>query len=131
MSTEDGLRGPAGPASHSAVHDECSACPSFSSSLRAPSSSSITRAYWYSVSASWITRPLPSVSALSVPTGSAIRAAIAAGASAQRRTGRSPHTATSAMASAKIRKVRRVPTSGMRSSAESSVPSSEPAVESA
>ena len=96
-----------------------------------PSSYSITRAYWYSVSVSWITRPLPSVSALSVPTGSAIRAAIAAGASAQRLTGRRPATAISAMASAKMRNVRRVPTSGMNSSADSSVPTSEPAVESA
>ena len=67
------MRGPPGPASHSALHSEWSAWPSFSSSVRDPSSSSITRAYWYSVSASWITRPLPSVSALSVPTGSAIR----------------------------------------------------------
>ena len=36
-----------------------------------------------------------------------------------------------AMARAKTRKVRRVPISGMNSSAESSVPTSEPAVDSA
>ena len=82
MSTDSGSRGPAGPASHSASHTECSAWPSFSSSAREPSGNSITRAYWYSVSASWITRPAPSVSAFSVPTGSAISAAIATGARA-------------------------------------------------
>src|ERR671911_2015895 len=131
VSTEEGSRGPGRPASHSASHTECSAWPSFSSSVREWSGYSITRAYWYSVSASWITRPPPSVSALSVPTGSAISAAIAVGASAQRRTGRRPQTATMAIARAKIRKVRRVPTSGIRTSAESSVPSSDPAVESA
>ena len=64
-----------------------------------------------------------------MPTGTAISAAMAAGASAQRRRGRSPVTATTAIASAKIRKVRRVPTSGMNSSAELIVPTSEPAVE--
>ena len=67
---------------HSAVHTECSACPSFSSSVRFPLGYSITRAYWYSVSASWITWPPSSVLALSVPTGSAISAAITAGATA-------------------------------------------------
>ena len=95
-----------------------------------PSSASTTRAYWYSVSTSWITRP-SSVFALSVPTGRAISAAIAAGARAQRRTGRRPATAVTAIASAKTRNVRRVPTSGIKTSADSSVPTRLPAVESA
>ena len=43
--------------------------------------SSTTRAYWYSVSASWITRA-PSSAPLTVPTGTAISAAIASGTSA-------------------------------------------------
>ncbi len=75
-----------------------------------------------------MTLPSPA-SAFSVPTGTAISAAIATGASAQRRTGRSPQTATTAITSAKIRKVRRVPTSGISTSAEPSVPTSDPAVE--
>jgi hypothetical protein len=54
-----------------------------------------------------------------------------AGASAQRPTGRSPQTATSAIASAKIRNVRRVPTSGISSSEDSRVPAREPAVDTA
>ena len=82
VSTDCGLNGLPGRGLHSAMQTECSACPSFSSSVRFPLGYSITRAYWYSVSASWMTWPPSSVLALSVPTGSAISAAITAGATA-------------------------------------------------
>ena len=77
------------------------------------------------MSVSWIT--LPSSAALTVPTGTANSAAMASGTSHQRRG--SPTAATSASASAKVRNVRWVPASGISSSAERNVPSSEPTVE--
>ena len=77
------------------------------------------------MSVSWITRP--SSAALTVPIGSASRAATPSGASAKRRP--RPSAETTASASAKVRKVRCVPTSGISSSAEANVPTSEPTVE--
>src|SRR3954471_20966867 len=100
------------------------ASPSLSSSRRAPSGYSTTRAYWYSVSASWITRA--SAEPLTVPTGTSISPAIASGTSAQRR--RSPSAAAAAVISANVRNVRCVPTSGISSSAAANVPSSDPTV---
>ena len=93
--------------------------------MRSPPAWSITRAYWYSVSVSWMT--LPSPEALTVPIGSASSAATPSGTSAQRRP--RPSVATTASASAKTRNVRCVPTSGISSSADRNVPSSEPTVE--
>src|ERR1044072_841574 len=98
--------------------------PSLSSSRRVPSGNCTTRAYWYSVAASSITRP--SSEPLVVPTGTNISATIASGTSAQR--GRSPSAATAAVISAKVRNVRCVPTSGISRSAAANVPSSEPTV---
>src|ERR1051325_8840491 len=100
------------------------ASPSLSSSRRSPSGYSTTRAYWYSVSASWITRA--SDEPLTVPTGTNISPAITSGTSAQR--GRRPSAATAAVISANVRNVRCVPTSGISSSAAANVPSSEPTV---
>src|SRR3954470_6424241 len=99
--------------------------PSLSSRRRVPSGNSTTRAYWYSVSASSITRPSPEP--FVVPTGTSISAAIASGTSAQR--GRRPSAATAAVISANVRNVRWVPTSGISSSDAANVPSSEPTVE--
>src|SRR3954451_21106314 len=99
--------------------------PSLSSRWRVPSGNSTTRAYWYSVSASSITRPSPEP--FVVPTGTSISAAIATGTSAHR--GRRPSAATAAVISANVRNVRWVPTSGISSSAAANVPSSEPTVE--
>ena len=81
--------------------------------------------YWCSESVSKIT--VPSSVAFTVPTGIAIAAATATGAAAARQP--SPAAATIASSSAKARKVRWVPTSGIRTSAASIVPSSEPTVE--
>ena len=64
---------------------------------------------------------------LTVPTGTAISAAMASGTSAHR--GRRPSAATAAVISAKMRNVRWVPTSGISSSEAANVPSSEPTVE--
>jgi hypothetical protein len=61
------------------------------------------------------------------PGGIAISAATIRATAAQR--ARRPSTATAASDAAKIRNVRWVPTSGMRSSAARNVPTSEPAVE--
>ena len=69
----------------------------------------------------------PAPVALTVPTGIVSRAASATGASAKRRP--SEGTAASARAIAKARKVRRVPTSGMSSSALANVPTRLPIVE--
>ena len=85
----------------------------------------MTRAYWYSVSRSQITRASPV--ALTVPTGMASRSATPTGARTKRRC--RAGTATTASASAKARNVRRVPTSGMSRSALRNVPTSEPMVE--
>ena len=71
---------------------------------------------------------VPSPAALTVPTGSANRAAMATGTSAQRRRP-APSAATIASISAKVRNVRCVPTSGISSRAERNVPTSEPTVE--
>ena len=62
-----------------------------------------------------------------MPTGTANSAATPSGTSHQRRG--SPSAATIASASAKVRNVRWVPASGISSSAERNVPSSEPTVE--
>ncbi len=77
------------------------------------------------MSASWITSPSPA--ALTVPTGTASSAATAAGAAIQRHP--RPREDTAASAIANVRNVRCVPTSGISSSAERNVPSSEPTVE--
>src|SRR5215217_5523560 len=86
----------------------------------------MTRAYWVGVSVSKITSPYLD-SSLTVPTGSAIPTAISAGAASHRRP--SPAAATRAVTTANVRKVRWVPRNGIRTSAESIVPTSEPAVE--
>ena len=65
--------------------------------------------------------------AFTVPTGIASAAAIAAAAGAKRIP--SPATAVTPITSANARKVRWVPTTGIRSSEESIVPVSDPAVE--
>ena len=83
--------------------------------------------YWCSDSSS--NRIRPSSAAFTVPTGIAIAAATATGTAANRQP--SPAAPTAASARAKIRKVRWVPTNGIRTSAESIVPVSEPTVESA
>src|SRR4029078_13481555 len=69
----------------------------------------------------------PSSALLTVPTGTAISAAIASGTSHQRHC--RPATATTAVISANVRNVRCVPTSGISSSEARNVPSSEPTVE--
>ena len=103
------------------------ACPSLSSSRRSPPGDWMTRAYWYSVSASSTTRPA-SLCAFTIPTGSSSAPATAAGTMAHRARAM-PSRPTMARASAKVRNVRRVPTSGMSSSALRNVPASEPNVE--
>ena len=85
----------------------------------------MTRAYWYSVSASSTTRPFSA--AFTVPFGSAISTASTSGTTSQRRG--SAGTATSAHSSAKVWNVRCVPTSGISSSEEANVPTSDPTVE--
>ena len=65
--------------------------------------------------------------ALTVPTGIASSSASATGASTKRRP--SAGTAAIASESAKSRKVRRVPTSGISTSALRNVPTSDPIVE--
>ena len=86
----------------------------------------MTRAYWYSVSVSWITLPLlgrlDGADREREQRGDAERDERTSGAP-------SPSAATIASASAKTRNVRWVPTSGISSSAERNVPSSEPTVE--
>ena len=103
------------------------ACPSLSSSRRSPPGDWMTRAYWYSVSASSTTRPA-SLCAFTIPTGSSSAPATAAGTIAQRALA-IPRIPTMASASAKARNVRRVPTSGMSRSALRNVPASDPSVE--
>ena len=107
---------------------EWTAWPSLSSRTRSPSGSSITRAYWYSVSRSQITLP-SAVTDFVAPTGMTISSAIPAATAAPRPHRRpSAGSTTRARARAKIRKVRWVPTSGISSSDARKVPVSEPMV---
>jgi hypothetical protein len=70
------------------------------------------------------------VAPLIVPTGAAAAARIAAGtAAAAIRRRRTPGAAVTAHSNANVRNVRRVPTSGISSSAAPRVPTSDPAVE--
>ena len=89
-----------------------------------------TRAYWYSVSVSWMTRAPASVSPFTVPSGRTSRIGEHARVPSSRRLLRQPpHGDASTSTRPKRMNVRRVPMSGMNSSAEVNVPSSEPTVE--
>src|SRR3954454_18135879 len=107
---------------------ECTASPSLSSSRRSPSDSSMTRAYWYSVSRSQITLP-ELVADFVVPTGTTSRPAMTTLTTTPGTHWRPrPGTATRASTSANSRNVRCVPTTGISSRAARKVPVSEPIV---
>ena len=108
-------------------YTEWIAWPSFSSSRRAPSGRSTTRAYWYWVSLSQITRPSPV--SFSVADGQQQQRRRRRAGRPRRGAGRPEQRATSPSAAAKTRKVRRVPANGISSSAARNTPARLPSVE--